>query len=195
MAAKTKTIRRSIASLNLSPNKVSTLVTYSQGIVKAMTGNPAFPSSAPALAAITAAANDLQTAETAALARTKGAVAVRNEKRAALVVLLQQLMAEREEKLALVQARLASMKTAPQVLDLESRRLEKEALKRIEDCRAVMGRRGDAAKKALSALLDGKLAFKPLPDKRYAMTGKVVTGALVHLLERPQRESNPRRLC
>ena len=60
MAAKTKTIRRSIASLNLSPNKVSTLVTYSQGIVKAMTGNPAFPSSAPALAAVTAAVNDLR---------------------------------------------------------------------------------------------------------------------------------------
>jgi hypothetical protein len=91
MAANTKTIRRSIASLNLAPNKVPALVTYTQGIVKAMTGNPAFPSSAPALAAITAAANDLQTAETAALARTKGAVAVRNARRAALVVRLQQL--------------------------------------------------------------------------------------------------------
>jgi hypothetical protein len=91
MAATTKTIRRSLASLNLSPSKVSALVTYSQGIVKGMTGNPAFPSSAPALAAVTTAVNDLQTAETAALARTKGAVAVRNEKRAALVVLLQQL--------------------------------------------------------------------------------------------------------
>jgi hypothetical protein len=91
MAANTKTIRRSIASLKLSPNKVPALVTYCQGIVKAMTGNAAFPSDAPALAAVTAAVNDLQTAETAALARTKGAVAVRNDKRAALVVLLQQL--------------------------------------------------------------------------------------------------------
>jgi len=34
MAANTKTIRRSIASLKLSPNKVPALVTYSQGIVK-----------------------------------------------------------------------------------------------------------------------------------------------------------------
>jgi hypothetical protein len=91
MAANTKTIRRSIASLKLSPNKVPALVTYSQAIVKAMTGNAAFPSDAPALAAVTAAVNDLQTAETAALARTKGAVAIRNEKRSALVVLLQQL--------------------------------------------------------------------------------------------------------
>src|ERR1019366_887444 len=84
MAATTKTIRRAIASLKLSPNKVSALVTYCQGIVKVMTGNPAFPSSTAALAAITTAINGLQTAETAALARTKGAVAVRNEKRAAL---------------------------------------------------------------------------------------------------------------
>jgi hypothetical protein len=91
MAASKKTIRRSIASLNLTPSKVSTLVTYSQGIVKGMTGNPAFPSSGPALAVLSAAVNDLQTAETAALARTKGAVALRNEKRAALVLLLQQL--------------------------------------------------------------------------------------------------------
>jgi len=40
---------------------------------------------------VTEAITELQTAETAALARTKGAVAVRNEKRAALVTLLQQL--------------------------------------------------------------------------------------------------------
>ena len=47
MAANTRTIRRSIASLKLSPNKVPALVTYSQGIVKAMTGNAALPSDAP----------------------------------------------------------------------------------------------------------------------------------------------------
>ena len=91
MANTSKTIHRSIASLNLSPSKVPALVTYAQGIVKGMTGNPAFPNVAPALTAVTTAINDLQTAETAALARTKGAVAVRNDKRAALVVLLQQL--------------------------------------------------------------------------------------------------------
>ena len=85
-----KTIHRSLASLKL-PNKVPALITYAQGIVKAMTGNPAFPSPTPTLAAVTEAINELQTAETAALARTKGAVAVRNEKRAALVALLQQL--------------------------------------------------------------------------------------------------------
>jgi|HubBroStandDraft_2_1064218.scaffolds.fasta_scaffold222690_2 hypothetical protein len=65
--------------------------------------------------------------------------------------------------------------------------MEKEARRRIEDVRVVMGRRGEAAKRALSTLLDGKLTFTP-PNKRYEITGRVVTGALVHLPERPQGE-------
>jgi hypothetical protein len=90
MSNTSKSVHRSIASLKL-PTKVPALITYSQGIVKAMTGNAAMPSPTPPLAAVTEAVNELQTAETAALARTKGAVATRNEKRAALVNLLQQL--------------------------------------------------------------------------------------------------------
>jgi hypothetical protein len=70
---------------------VPTFITYAEGIVKAMTANPSFPSPTPSLATVTQAIDDLQTAETAALARTKGAVATRNEKRIALVQLLQQL--------------------------------------------------------------------------------------------------------
>jgi hypothetical protein len=78
---------RSIATLKL-PHPVGALITYAQGIVTRMTGNPAF---ATPLSAVTAATSDLQTAETAALSRLKGAVAIRNEKRAALVALLEQL--------------------------------------------------------------------------------------------------------
>lgn len=90
MTTPTKTVHRSLASLKL-PTQVPAMITYAQGIVKALTGNPAFPTTAPTLATVTEAITELQTAETAALARTKGAVAVRNEKRAALVTLLQQL--------------------------------------------------------------------------------------------------------
>jgi hypothetical protein len=82
-----------IASLKLPATKVPALITYAQGIVKGMTGNTSFPNPVPTLASVTAAINDLQTAETAALARTKGAVATRNEARTALVVLLEQLKA------------------------------------------------------------------------------------------------------
>jgi hypothetical protein len=70
---------------------VPALVTYAKSIVKRMTDNPSFPNPTPTLAAVTATIDDLQVAETAALARTKGAVATRNDKRAALVLLLKQL--------------------------------------------------------------------------------------------------------
>ena len=86
----TKTDHRSIVVLKL-PTRIQALITYGTGIVKAMTGNPSFPTVAPLLAAISAAIADLQTAETAALARTKGATVMRDEKKTALVQLLQQL--------------------------------------------------------------------------------------------------------
>jgi hypothetical protein len=88
----TKIAHRSLVSLSL-PKAVPALVTYATGIVNAMTGNTWFPSPLPTLAAVMAAIQALQAAETAALARTKGAVLVRNEKRAALVVLLQEIRA------------------------------------------------------------------------------------------------------
>ena len=86
----TKTDHRSIVSLKL-PTRIQALITYAGGIVKALTGNPSFPTLVPMLVTLTAAIAELQTAETAALARTKGAVITRNEKRTALVQLLQQL--------------------------------------------------------------------------------------------------------
>ena len=88
--ATTKSIHRSLASLSL-PKPVPALITYAQGIVKAMTANASFPSPTPPLATVSEAITELQTAETAALARTKGAASTRNDKRTALVTLLQQL--------------------------------------------------------------------------------------------------------
>ena len=87
-----KTVRRPTITLAL-PTSVPALVSYAQGIVKRMTGNPTFPNPTPPLAAVLAAINDLQLAETGAQSRIKGAVAARNEKRAALVGVLQQLRA------------------------------------------------------------------------------------------------------
>jgi hypothetical protein len=52
---------------------------------------PAGSTPNPPLAALSGAANDLQVAETAALTRATGTVATRNEKRAALVTLLEVL--------------------------------------------------------------------------------------------------------
>jgi hypothetical protein len=85
-----KRINRAVAVLKLS-ERITVLINEAQGIVAAMTTNAAiFPAPAPPLATITAAIADLATAETAALARTKGAAANRNDKKAALVQLLEQ---------------------------------------------------------------------------------------------------------
>ncbi len=88
----TKSVHRSLVSLDL-PKKVPALISYATSVVTAMAGNPSFPTPAPTLAAITAAITALQTAESAAIARTKGAVTARNDKKAALVALLQELKA------------------------------------------------------------------------------------------------------
>ncbi len=86
----TKTTNIALVSLKLR-KPVPALLTYAGGMVKAMTGNPSFPNPTPTLLAVTQAIADLQAAETTALARTKGAVSVRNEKLAALIALLKQL--------------------------------------------------------------------------------------------------------
>ena len=88
----TNATHRSLASLKL-PRPVPALITYAQGIVTGMTGNPSFPTPTPTLAAVTAAIAQLQIAETAALGRAKGTAATRNEKRTALVALLELLRA------------------------------------------------------------------------------------------------------
>jgi hypothetical protein len=86
----TKNTLTPIAILNL-PRAVQPLITYARAIVTAMTANPHFTTPAPALAVVTAAIDELQLSETAALTRAKGTIAIRNEKRAALVIMLRQL--------------------------------------------------------------------------------------------------------
>jgi hypothetical protein len=85
-----KQTHRPIAVLAI-PHSVKAFVPYAQSIVTAMTQNPSFPSPVPALAVVTTAIGALQNAESATLARTIGAVEARNDKRATLVGLLQQL--------------------------------------------------------------------------------------------------------
>lgn len=90
MATSIKSIHRSVVTLNL-PRAVPALISYAENIVKRMTVNPSFASPVPALSAVTAAIDDLRAAEAAAISRIKGAAAARNDKRKALVGVLQQL--------------------------------------------------------------------------------------------------------
>ena len=82
--------RRSLVVLKL-PTRVSDLITAASCVVQGMTANAAFPTPVPALATVRAAIATLQTAETAAQTRVRGAVAARDVARDALVTLLDQL--------------------------------------------------------------------------------------------------------
>jgi hypothetical protein len=120
MTTTSKSLHRTLASLKL-PTKVPAFITYAESIVKGMTDNPSFPAPTPVLSTVTQAIDDLQVAETAALSRTKGAVATRNEKRMALVQLLQQTKAyvqtaadaNRENAISIVQSAGMVVKKTP----------------------------------------------------------------------------------
>jgi hypothetical protein len=74
---------RSIAVLKLSP-RIKNVITFAQSLASALTDNISFPSPNPPLATLQANITALSNAETAVLARTKGAVQDRNAKLAAL---------------------------------------------------------------------------------------------------------------
>jgi len=90
MSAASKSIHRATITLGI-PNKNADVILYANNIVQKMTNNPSFPTPTPTLAALTAAIDDLHSAETAALSRAKGSATVRDDKRTVLVSLLQQL--------------------------------------------------------------------------------------------------------
>jgi hypothetical protein len=86
----TKSVHRNVVSLAL-PRVIPALITYVQAVLAAVTNNAYFPTPVPALSVIAAALTALQSAESQALSRLKGAVVARNDKKAALVSLMQQL--------------------------------------------------------------------------------------------------------
>ncbi|HEY1697094.1 MAG TPA: fibronectin type III domain-containing protein [Polyangiaceae bacterium] len=90
MVTANNSIHRATVSLNL-PAKVADFIAFAQGVLHAMSNNPAFPAPTPSLSVFSAAVSDLQAAETVALTKAKGAVAARNDKRAVVVSQLQQL--------------------------------------------------------------------------------------------------------
>ncbi len=90
MVQETNKVSRSLAVL-LLPRRISALITYANGVVSGMMGNPTFPSPTPPMAAVSAAIDDLQEAEAAAATRTVGATTTRDAKRRTLIATLQLL--------------------------------------------------------------------------------------------------------
>ena len=89
MATTNKSIHRATITLGI-PNKTADLILFADNVVQKITNNPAFPTPTPTVAVLAAAVSDLHSAETTALSRAKGAATVRNDKRTALISLLQQ---------------------------------------------------------------------------------------------------------
>ncbi|UQA57026.1 recombinase family protein [Polyangium aurulentum] len=112
---------------------------------------------------------------------------------------LVRMMGEREKRLSALEARLATLRTAPSVLDLEVRRMEREARKRLEDFTGMMQRNPQEARAMLEALVTVPLRFAPIETadgKRYEITGEIGLETMlapeheapVEYRRRPQRE-------
>jgi site-specific DNA recombinase len=91
-------------------------------------------------------------------------------------------IAERQDQLSRLEARLRAAKAAPSALDLAVRRLEREARHRLGDLRAMLERNPEEARKALETILGGPLRFTPIetPEgKRYRIEGVIALEAVV----------------
>jgi site-specific DNA recombinase len=85
----------------------------------------------------------------------------------------------REKARMELDARLQALRAAPGALELEVRRLEREARKRASEFRRLLRRNPDEARKAVEALLDGPLKAETVdtPEgRRFHITGAAVVG-------------------
>ena len=67
-----------------------------------------------------------------------------------------------------------------EVLDLELRRLERDARAKLQDVGHLLGGRPEGARRALEALLDGSITVTPTNEDgaRFHLTGRLVVGSL-----------------
>jgi DNA invertase Pin-like site-specific DNA recombinase len=89
---------------------------------------------------------------------------------------------ERQERLSALDAQIRAARAAPGALDLEVRRLEVEAKKRIHDLRGLLERSGEEGRKVIAALFDGPLTATPIETPegpRYRVKGKAVIGRML----------------
>jgi site-specific DNA recombinase len=88
---------------------------------------------------------------------------------------------DREKRLSDVRARLEVLQVAPAVLDLEVRRLEREARTRLSDLRGLLGRNVAEGRKTLESLLTGPLTFRAVEKddaRRYLVEGAAGIGPI-----------------
>ena len=91
-------------------------------------------------------------------------------------------IAEREEQLKRLEARVEAMRATPAVLDMEVSCLEKEARRRLEELQELLDRNPQQARKAMETILAGPLAFRPVQTHegpRYEIRGPIALGNLM----------------
>jgi len=107
------------------------------------------------------------------------------------------MISEREKRLALLNARLVSARTAPSIHEAELRNLEKTARERQNELRGVFTQDSEEARRALEAILAGPLNFTPVerPEgKRYLVEGRVTLDGLYLTESVPKGNRNVARL-
>ena len=88
-------------------------------------------------------------------------------------------LSERQERLDALETRLRTAKAAPAAIELEIRRMEAEAKRRLGDARGAMMRNPDEARRVLQLVLAGPLRVTPidLPEgRRFQIEGSASFG-------------------
>lgn len=107
-------------------------------------------------------------------------------------VAMMQAVREREARVAALEAQISALGTTPQVIGLETRRMEKEARARLTEFRSLLQRDNEGARKVLDALLDETpLKFTPTPDNHYVIEGPVYLGRLCRVASDPSGIQRP----
>ncbi|WP_437594386.1 hypothetical protein [Sorangium sp. So ce1000] len=91
-------------------------------------------------------------------------------------------IAERQEQLFTLDARLRAAKAAPEAIKIEIRRMEAEAKKRIGDLRSMLDRNPEDARKVLAPLFETPLNVTPVETaegKRFWIEGAAVVGRML----------------
>ena len=92
---------------------------------------------------------------------------------------LAQAIAEREEKIRLLERHLAEFETPVELTDFDDKRLERDLRERLERFDELLADNVPRGRQALRKLLNGPIWMKPSGEKGYVLRGETRVGALL----------------
>ena len=98
-------------------------------------------------------------------------------------------LAEREARLTRIQAEMEATRIAPDVINLETRRMEHEARERIDQFREMLSLNPKQARAVIDELMEEPLQFEPFRDERgpgYRISGEVKPDTLCTIVDVPK---------